>query len=387
MLMRMRIGLVVTGGVDASARERVVPTLLWLVERLARRHEVHVFALHHYRDPRAYPLLGATVHDLGRVGGPPGLRRVRLRARLAAAVEAHGPFDVLHAYWGMPAGVVSTHVGRRFGVPVVVTLDSGELVALDDIGYGLQRRWIDRRAIAAAIPAASRITVATDYMARMPALDGVRVDVVPLGIDTHDFPAPERAEGPPWRLLRVASLNRVKDYPMLLRAFAAILARLPDVHLDIVGEDTLNGSVQALGRALGIDAHVSFHGFQPTEALAAFYARAHVHVVSSRHEAAGVVMLEAATAGVPTVGTAVGYAADWSSRDPVRATDERAVAVPVGDAGALADAVIALLQDPARRKRIGDAARAWAIEHDAEWTARTFERLYAEITSARRVRL
>ncbi|HMF95060.1 MAG TPA: hypothetical protein VKE96_12230, partial [Vicinamibacterales bacterium] len=62
----MRIALVVTGGVDQSARERVVPALLWLVERLARRHDVHVFALHYHRSPRSYALLGATVHDLGR---------------------------------------------------------------------------------------------------------------------------------------------------------------------------------------------------------------------------------------------------------------------------------------------------------------------------------
>src|SRR5450756_2029623 len=103
MLMRVRIGLLVTGGVDRSGRERVVPTLLWLVERLARRHDVQVFALHYYREPCTYPLLGATVHDVGRVDGPPGLRRFRLRSRLTAALAAHGPFDVLHAYWGMPA--------------------------------------------------------------------------------------------------------------------------------------------------------------------------------------------------------------------------------------------------------------------------------------------
>src|SRR5438128_11887567 len=125
MLMRMRIGLVVTGGVDRSGRERVVPSLLWLIDRLARRHDVHVFALHHYRDPCTYPLLGATVHDVGRVDGPTGLRRFRLQARLAAAVDAtgsHGPFDLLHAYYGMPAGFVATRVGHRLGIPVLVTL-------------------------------------------------------------------------------------------------------------------------------------------------------------------------------------------------------------------------------------------------------------------------
>ena len=75
----------------------------------------------------------------------PGLRRGRQRRRLSAAIEAHGPFDLLHAYQGMPA-VVCAPIARRLGVPLVVTLDSGELTTIDDIGYGLQRRWIDRRA-------------------------------------------------------------------------------------------------------------------------------------------------------------------------------------------------------------------------------------------------
>jgi len=369
----MRIGVVVTGGFDASGRERVVPALLWLVERLARRHDVRVFALHHYLEPRTYPLVGATVHDVGRVTGPPGLRRVRLRRRLSAAVQAAGPLDLLHAYWGMP-GAIATAVGRRLGTPVVATLDSGELVAHGDIGYGLQRRWIDRHAMARAIRDAARVTVATRWMAAMPALGGVRVDIVPMGVDRRWFPMAARTGGPPWRLLRVASLNRVKDYPTLLRALARLRSRALDVHLDIVGADTLDGSVQALCHELALDDRVAFHGFQPTDALAAFYARAHVHVVSSRHEAANVATLEAASCGVPTVGTAVGYVADWSA-------DGRAVAVPVGDADALAAAIADLLQDPARRARIAAAAREWTLAHDADFTAAEFEKIYSEVRS------
>ena len=55
----MRIGLVVSGGVDRSGRDRVTPSLLWLVERLARRHDLQVFVLHYYPQPCSYPLLGA----------------------------------------------------------------------------------------------------------------------------------------------------------------------------------------------------------------------------------------------------------------------------------------------------------------------------------------
>jgi glycosyltransferase involved in cell wall biosynthesis len=375
MLSDVRIALVVTGGVDESARQRVVPALLWLVERLARRHDVHVFVLHYHPEPCSYPLAGATVHDLGRVEGPPGLRRARVGWRLRRAVEAHGPFDVVHAYWGMP-GVVAVRVGRAIGIPVVITLDSGELVAIDEIGYGLQRRWIDRRAIATAIRDAARVTVCTRFTAAMPALGGRQAAVVPIGVDPDLFPPGAPPDGPPWRLLRIASLNRVKDYPTLLRAMASIVARVPSAHLDIVGEDTLGGAVQAECRRLGLDRHVTFYGFQPTDALAGFLARAHLHIVSSRHEAASVAMLEAACAGIPTVSTRVGYAADWEA-------EGRAVAVGVGDAEALASAAVALIEDAVRRGQIASAARAWTLAHDADWTAAEFERIYGEVLRAR----
>jgi glycosyltransferase involved in cell wall biosynthesis len=269
---------------------------------------------------------------------------------------------------------VAAGTARHLGVPLVVTLDSGELTAIDDIGYGLQRRWFDRRAVATALRAATRVTVGTEFMARRmpPGATAAPIEIVPIGVDAALFPASRPAEGPPWRLLRVASLNRVKDYPLLLHAVASVMARGIDVHLDIVGEDTLDGEMQALARALGLDARVTFHGFQPTDVLGAFYGRAHLHVVSSRHEAAPVVVLEAAAAGVPTVGTAVGYVADWSP--------ERAIGVPIGDADALAGAISDLLADRARRERLAAAARAWTLAHDADWSAAQFERIYAAAT-------
>ena len=369
--MRMRIAFVVTGGVDRSGRERVVPNLLWLVERLARVHDVHVFALHYYPEPCRYPLLGATVHDIGRVDAPLGFRRVAQGRRLSAAMAAHGPFDLLHAYQGMPAATAAP-VATRLGLPFVVTLDSGEFTSIDDIQYGLQRRWVDRRAVASAIRAANRLTVSTTSMARLATVGPIASppSIIPMGIDTSLFPSATRVDGPPWRLLRVASINAVKDYPTLLRALALVVARRLDAHLDIVGEDTLNGAAQQLTRTLGLESRVTFHGFQPTDQLAPFYARAHLHVVSSRHEAAGVTILEAAATGLPTVGTAVGYIADWRA--------DRAVAVPINDPEALAGAIIDLLRDPAQRTRLAAAARAWTLAHDADWTAQQFNRLYAD---------
>lgn len=200
-----------------------------------------------------------------------------------------------------------------------------------------------------------------------------------MGLDPQRFVPAELADGPPWRLLRVATLNGVKDYPLLLRAFKDVVDFFPDTHLDVVGEDVLGGSMQALARELSLSDHVTFHGYQPTDRLPAFYARAHLHVVSSRHEASSVTTLEASLAGVPTVGTAVGHLADWSRLAP-----PAALTVEPGDPLALAAAIILLLRDPPRRRQLAVAARTWALTHDADSTADAFERLYARVAAAAR---
>src|SRR6185295_12726615 len=62
--LTMKIALVTNGGVDRSGRESVTPVLLNLIARLARRHQVHVFALSQYPEPCTYPLQGAIVYNL-----------------------------------------------------------------------------------------------------------------------------------------------------------------------------------------------------------------------------------------------------------------------------------------------------------------------------------
>jgi glycosyltransferase involved in cell wall biosynthesis len=375
----VRIGLVVAGGVDRSGRERVLPELLDFITRIAARHEMHVFVLQYYAEPCDYDLLGARVHDLGRVDRPRGLRLWRLERRLRHALRMAGRFDVLHAYWGMPTGALTVRIGRSLATPVVVTLTTGELVAIDDIEYGLQRTARDRFAVDLILQHAAQVTVPTEYMRQLAAARADRVVVIPMGLNRDRFSASVVANGPPWRLLRVATMNRVKDYPLLIEAFARVLVAEPDTTLDVVGEDVLDGAVQSLVQQRSIAERVTFHGYLPTDRLPALYARAHLHVVSSRHEASSVTTIEASLAGVATVGTPVGHLADWSAFDP-----PGAVAVRPGDAQALADGIIALLRDPARRQRVAAVARTWALEHDADWTASAFDALYARVAAGSR---
>jgi glycosyltransferase involved in cell wall biosynthesis len=368
----VRIALVVTGGLHPGGREQVIPALLWFLERLAREHDVHAFALRHLPVRSTYQLHGATVHDLGRPEG-----RVRQTIALQRALRAAGPFDVIHGYFADPAGWVAAVAGRTMGIPTLVTCDSGEFTSLPQIDYGLQRTWRGRVSVKTACRFASGVHVMSTFMETLAQQQRLSPTRIVFGVDLGRFSFRETPDGPPWRLLQVASLNAVKDQSTALQALAIVRQRL-NVELDLVGEDTLGGALQQRAASLGIANAVRFHGFLPQDALPALHRAAHLYVQTSLHEAAGVSVLEAAAAGLPVVGTRVGFVSDWAGK--------AAVAVPPGDPRALAHAIVDLLHDAGRRRDLAHAARAWVEQHDADHTARAMVRLYESLASSSRVR-
>ena len=98
----MKVALLLPGGVDRSGTHRVIPCLLWLIQRLtAAGTDLHVFAVAQEPEPGHWYLHGATVHNAGR---PP--RRLRLLRQLLRE-HRRGHFDVLHAVWASPSGVIA----------------------------------------------------------------------------------------------------------------------------------------------------------------------------------------------------------------------------------------------------------------------------------------
>ncbi len=386
----MKLALIVPGGFGGP--DDVIPVLRSLAAELSKRHDVHVFAFSNPGVTGQRALGGATVHLLP---SPPlvpaatrGIARTAARAhalgtlggRLVRAVRAESgtPFRLLHAFWANEPGLLAGLLGRATGVPVVLSVGGGEAVWIPELAYGGAGTRAGRALGRLAFGLASEITVGTAFARDfLPRGARARARILPLGIDVSPFDAPpHRPPGPPWRLLHVAHLNRVKDHATLFRALADVIARAGPVSLDCVGEDTLGGEVQALARAAGLGDHVRFHGFVQPEQLAPLYRSAHVHVVSSRYESQGVAVLEAAAAGVPTVGTAVGLLPSLAP--------EAACCVAPGDAPALARALCAVLWDADRRKAMGAAAQAFARTYDARWTADAFERIYGPLVERAR---
>jgi glycosyltransferase involved in cell wall biosynthesis len=368
----MKLALVLPGGVDRSGVDRVVPAFLWLIERLARRHEVHVFATRQEAAPGEWELLGARVHNVGSARGSTR----RLLARFATVHRDGRPFDVVHGFFGW-CGTAAAIIGWRHRLPVVFHAAGGELVALRDIGYGMRTTVRGRMGLRVALAGARRVTVATQFMQRLAEARNVQAECVPLGVALDVWPvgAPRARDlSRPVRLLHVGDLRPVKDQTMLMTAAGHLQDAGVDFTLDVVGLDTMSGSVHASSAARRVEAQTRWHGVLGRVALRHLMNAADLLVVTSRHEAGPVVALEAAVAGVPTVGTAVGHVADWSP--------DAAVAVPVGDAAALAGEIETLALDDSRRVCIAREAQRRAIAIDADYTASQFERVYQEVAAS-----
>jgi len=363
----MRIALVVPGGVGRDGEHQVIPAILWIIERLARRHDVQVIVHHQEARAGSWELLGATVHNIGtRLWRIDAVRTLRRLHRQKA-------FDLFHAIWARGPGEVALFAARMSGRPVVVHVAGGELVWLADIDFGTSGRW--RRALVRrVVRGADRVTAASGIMEELIAEAGRRADRVPLGADTSVWtpePPRPRSGARPARLVHVGSLTPVKDHPTLLRAVALLVRDGWSLQLDLVGEDAWDGSVQRRADELRIADRVVFHGFLPQRRAIPVVRAADLMVVASRHEAGPVAMMEAAAVGVPTVGTAVGHVRDWAP--------EAAAAVPVGDADALAREIGALLSDDSRRLAMAERAQQAALREDADWTCARIEELYAEV--------
>lgn len=356
------------GGVDRSGEDRVVPAVLWLVERLAARHDVHVFAMRQEAAPGTWTLLGARVHN---VGSQRGWRRRFFSSFARAHREAR--FDVVHALWAS-AGLYASMAGTRHRIPVVLHLAGGELASLPDIGYGGLVSPRARVATRLACHLASRITAASEPMLALCRAADVHAELVPLGVALDRWPlrAPRpRAASQTARLLHIADLRPVKDQATLLLAAARLRDAGVDFHLDIAGFDATAGATQRLAESLGVTDVCRFHGVLRRDALRSLVDMTDLLLVASRHDAGPLAVLECAIAGIPTVGTAVGHIAEWAP--------DAAVAVAVGDAAALARETAALLADEPRRLALATEAQRRAVLIDADHTAAQFERIYVEV--------
>lgn len=373
----MKIAILVPGGFDRSGTDRVIPCLLWMVERLVKwGEEMHVFVLRQETTPGQWPLLGACVHNSG---GTNALVRGARTLHALRKEHRRAPFDVIHALWAVPQGILAGLARMRWQIPVLLHLPGGDLARLPQIRYGGRTTLKGRLALQLALRSADRIAVPSSWMVEQARKLGIHAARVPFGVALDHWPvaAPRRrASGAPAKLVHIANLSPVKDQATLLIAAARLRAQNIPFVLDMIGEDTLGGAIRRRADELELGACVRFHGFLPQRALREHLYDSDLLVMSSRHEAGPIVALEAAAAGVPTAGTDVGLLADWAP--------EAARTVGIGDASALAHAIADLLSNEDGRLRLAGEAQKRAVAENADVTTAAIRDIYLSMLRRRK---
>jgi len=202
--------------------------------------------------------------------------------------------------------------------------------------------------------------------------------LIPNGVPTDEY-APDPHQRAQWRqahglephatvLVHVGRFAPPKNHALLVEAFAQVRADAP-LYLLLVGGGELEDAVREQVAALGLESRVRFLGVRAD--VADILRASDVFVLSSRVEGNPLSVMEAMAAGLPVVSTAVGGVPELVREGAT------GLLVPSEDAGALARALQALVDDPVRRQAMGAAARQDAIAHfDIRHTVRGYEQLY-----------
>lgn len=287
--------------------------------------------------------------------------------RANRALRSRTPdFDIVHDNQCLGYGLLG--VARR--MPVVATVHHpitvDRTVELSHAaGWRRQasvRRWYGfvrmQKRVARRLPRIVTVSEssAADIVAQMGA-SASRLSVVPVGVDTNLFRPLAHVERVPGRLMTTASADvPLKGLVPLLEALAKVRTERP-AELVVVGQPRDGSLVPATIERLGLEGAVTIAGVVDNLRMVELYAEAEVAVVPSLYEGFSLPAVEAMACGLPLVTTTGG-----ALPEVVGADGECALLVPPGDPGALAAAIVGVLDDAALRARMGSAGRARVLE-------------------------
>ncbi len=337
------------GGIGRAAFE--------YTERLrARGHHVHVYT------PR-YTAVSGDPSYVHRVPSPLHVGNAGVTPSLFYRLKG---FDLVHLHYPFFGGAEPVIVRKALQAHqgLVITYHHDALVTgIRGVINSAHRRllfpWLMNRA--------DRILVSSKEYAETSALCDIshifdRVEVHPFGVDLERFhPGKDEEIRKQWKIPQEAPVflfvggmdeaHHFKGVPILLEA----LGRLgqEDWHLLLVGEGSLKLGYEEIVREQPYALRVHFAGKVSEEDLPRYYRAADVHLFPStkRAEAFGMVALEAAASGLPTI------ASDLPGVRGVVLNGETGLLEPAGDVNALARVLSLFLEQPLLRERLGRSSR------------------------------
>ena len=302
-------------------------------------------------DVPAYAARGVPVYEVPmRRGIAPAADALSL-VRLVRAIRKVRP-DVIHAH-SSKAGFLARVAGACCRVPVVYTPHVFPFL----MACGARSRRLYRLLERGVRGATAAVIAVSEEEVREALLLGYardRVFLIRNGVTPCESGAVAAREKGALSVGFFGRLTRQKGPDIFLDAASCVVAHLPQVSFVITGDGEMAAALRERAEALQLTASVKFKGACPQSETVARMREVDVVVVPSRWEGCPYAVLEAFQAGVPLVASAVGGVPDLVKNGV------SGVLVAAEDAEALCDAVLGLLRDPQRRRRLAEQGLAAA---------------------------
>ena len=282
------------------------------------------------------------------VGRIPVVRAfARLLPYLFGLWRAAGRNDVMHVLansgwsWHLFAAP-AIWIARLRGTPVIVNYRGGEAESF----FAAAPRFVHR-----TLAGASGLVVPSAFLEGVFRRFGFASRIVPNIINLQRFAVPRvAAQGSGPHIVVTRNLEPIYDIPSVLSAFALVLKRIPGATLTVAGSGPERQRLEDMAATLGIASAVTFAGRIDNEKIPALYASADLMLNPSTVDNMPISILEAFASGVPVVSTDVGGV-------PFIAEHGRtALLVPARSPGQMAAAMLELLLDTEKARRLSTAA-------------------------------
>ena len=322
--------------------------------RAHRRYDVDVFCKER---------LNADRFPYERIYKPAGSLREKLYENMAYwpafdRILAKGGHALVHAHFGTGAVYALPYV-RKHKLPFVVTFHGNDVAAL----IGPQRREFRRLRYVLRAPrimqsAELMLCVSLELCETVARLSGRPNAVKPfrLGVDLKRF-TPSLIEHAIPRILMVGRFTEKKGHEFALRAFAETLQHGRKAHLTFVGDGELEPACRRFVESSGMNEWVEFAGVKSPSETAEILRSSDLVLVPSvvarngDREGSPTVVKEAGACAKPVIGTR------HAGIPEVIEDGITGFLVPERDVGSLKERMIALIDDPELRRRMGEAAR------------------------------
>jgi len=294
---------------------------------------------------------------------------------------------LIHVHFGTEA-VKFWPVLRKLDLPVIVTLHGSDINIHPEWwkkhGGLVGRKYPGRLMNLAADERVHFIAVSEAVRQRAIGfgLSADRIQVKYIGVDTAKFaPGGTASFEKKRRILYVGRLIEKKGARYLIEAFRRVCEEVVGAELMIIGDGPLGDELKAKAGQLPVIFAGKMTGDQVKQQIQEARVLCLPSVIAENGDAEGlpIVILEAQATGVPVVTSALGGALEGVIHG------KTGFATPAKDPGAIADALIRILNDDSMAQSMATAARAFILEHfDLGTCTARLEQYYDEVSATPR---